>query len=223
MKKIVSILLCFVLGSVLFTSCSNSESPFTQESYTADAEQIKKVQIDVQDRLIEVSVSEDNQIHIDYFENAKEHYEISVSPDQVLTMTTVNDKSWEDYIGGKPSAEHRRIALQIPDALLGALTLSTTNEDISLPPLAITDDVSLSTNGGNIHFDRLNAGKSIALRSKNGDISGAIVGSYEDYAITCDIKKGESNLPSQKENGAKTLQVSNNNGDVSITFTNQAQ
>ena len=85
-----------------------------------------------------MSISEDDQIHISYFENSQETYDITVSDEQVLTMTSASNKDWTDYIGGKPSAENRKILLQIPDALLDTLTLSTTNEDISLPALAIT-------------------------------------------------------------------------------------
>lgn len=48
-------------------------------------------------------------------------------------MTAASDKEWADYIGGKSAAGSRKILLQVPDALLTALKLSTTNEDISLP------------------------------------------------------------------------------------------
>lgn len=61
------------------------------------------------------------------------------------------------------------------------------------------NDISLSSLGGNIVFDKLKAENTIGLTAKNENISGAIIGSYDDYSISCDIKKGESNLPSSKE------------------------
>ena len=60
------------------------------------------------------------------------------------------------------------------------------------------------------------------MENKNGDITGAIVGSYDDYAITCTVKKGESSLPEDKEGGSKTLTVSNNNGDIAIDFVGKS-
>ena len=39
--------------------------------------------------------------------------------------------------------------------------------------------------------------------------------------INTEIKKGESNLPDQKDGGEKALDVSCNNGDASIEFSNK--
>lgn len=192
MKKIISLAMCLVLGSFVLAGCSNNSEPFEEKSYTPDT-QVSEISLDVQDRAIDVSLSEDDQIHIQYSENSKEYYEISVSDEHVLTMTSASDKEWTDYVGTKTSAEHRVISLQVPDALLEHLTLSTTNEDISLPALTV----------------------------KNGDIAGTVMGSYDDFAIQSELKKGESNLPERKDGGEKTLTVSSNNGDVSIEFASE--
>lgn len=219
MKKIISLALCLVLGVFALTGCSDNSEPFAEKSYTPDT-QVDAIDLDVEDREIEVSLSQDGQVHIDYSENSKEYYDISVS-NGVLTMTSASDKEWTDYIGVKSSDEDRKISLQVPDALLETLTLSTTNEDISLPELAVTGSVSLSANGGDISFEALEVGSALTLSAKNGDISGAVMGSYDDFAIQTEIKKGESNLPDQKDDGEKTLNVSVNNGDVDIEFVNE--
>lgn len=221
MKKIVALLLCLTAGVVCLSGCTGQEMPFTQKSYIADGAQITGVRIDVQDRFIEVAQSADSQIHMEYFENSKEYYDISVSEDRVLTVKAASDKEWTDYIGGKSAADFRKISLQLPDALLKTLEISTTNEDIILPVFTVGSDLSLSAQGGSLVFDTLNAGNSIRLNAKNGNISGSIAGGYDDYAITCNSKKGKSNLPESKAGGAKTLAVSNNNGDIAIEFVKQ--
>ena len=217
MKKIISLVFCLILGSFILTGCANSDEPFEKKSYTADT-QINEINLDVRDREIEVSLSEDEQVHIQYSENSKEYYDISVSDENVLTMTSASNKSWTDYIGFKPAAEDRKISLQIPNGLLENLTLSTTNEDITLSALAVTGSINISSNGGSISFENLDVGSALSLTVKNGDISGTIVGSYDDFAIQTEIKKGESNLPDNKDDGEKTLHVSSNNGDVNIEF-----
>lgn len=217
MKKIISLALCLMLSVLLLSGCSNSGEPFEQKSYTPDT-QIHEIHLEVRDREIEGSLSDDDQVHVQYSENSKEFYDISVSDDKVLTITSTSAKEWTDYIGGKPSAEARKISLQIPNALLENLTLSTTNENITLPDLAVTGSVNLSSNGGNIAFGNLDVGSALTLNVKNGDISGAVVGSYDDFSIQSEIKKGDSNLPDQSEGGAKTLTVSSNNGNVHIEF-----
>lgn len=217
MKKTLTSLLCLTMACLALAGCSDNSEPFEEKSYTPDT-QIREIQLDVEDRSIEVVLSPDNQVHIQYFENSKEYYQISVSDENVLTMTSASDKAWTDYIGGKPAAEDRRIRLEIPDGLLENVTLSTTNENITLPALAVTGEISLSSNGGNLSFESLDVGKALTLHAKNGNITGTIAGSYDDFVIQTQIKKGESNLPDEKSGGEKTLDVSCNNGDVSIEF-----
>lgn len=221
MKRFIALLTCVILGTACFTGCANHDAAFSQKSYTADGKEITEVFVDVRDREIEVLLSDDNQIHINYFENSKESYNLSVSDGHTLTMTAQNHKEWTDYIGGKSAADTRKISLSLPDKILTALDLSTTNETISLPALTIMGDLSLSSQGGSLVFDKLHVENTISLQAKNGDISGTILGSYDDYAIFCDVKKGSSNLPSRKASGAKTLNVSNNNGDIAIAFISE--
>lgn len=136
MKKTLTSLLCLTMACLALAGCSDNNPPFEEKSYTPDT-QVREIQLDVEDRSIEVVLSPDNQVHIQYFENSKEYYQISVSDENVLTMTSASDKAWTDYIGGKPAAEDRRIRLEIPDGLLENVTLSTTNENITLPALAV--------------------------------------------------------------------------------------
>ena len=221
MKKISLLLICLLCVLTTLTGCSNENNTLSPKSYMPDSDQITGVCIDVRDREIEVVASADGYIHIDYYENEKEYYTISVSEDHVLTMTAETDKDWTDYIGGKAASGSRKITLQIPDETLLTLQLSTTNEDIALSAFVIKGDVRLSNNGGNIGFDKLNVGNSITLSNKNADISGSIVGSYDDYAIKTTVKKGNSSLPTDKQSGDKTLDVSNNNGDININFISE--
>lgn len=220
MKKIIALALCFVMSSFALAGCSGESEPFKKKNFTPDT-QVNGINLDVRDREIEVVLSKDEQVHIQYSENSKEYYEISVSDGNLLTMVNASNKEWTDYIGGKPSAEDRKIVLQVPTALLDTVTLSTTNEDVSLPVFAVTESIDISTNGGNITFESLDVGNTLTLTAKNGDISGTVVGSYDDFAIQSEIKKGDSNLPNNKESGKKMLNVTSNNGDINIEFLNK--
>lgn len=220
MKRIILLVLCLVLSSFALAGCANNSEPFEEKSYTPD-KAVNEINLDVRDREIAVSLSENEQVHIEYYENSKEYYNISVSDESVLTMASANSKEWTDYIGGRPSAESRKISLQIPDKLLENLTLSTTNEDISLPALAVTGSINISSNGGNIAFEDLEVGNALSLTAKNGNISGTVVGGYDDFAIQSKIKKGKSNLPDNKNGGTKKLNVSNNNGNINIEFVKE--
>ena len=172
LSDFISLVLCLILSSFILSGCSSSNEPFEEKKYTSDT-QINEIKIDVRDREIEVSLSEDEQVHIKYYENSKEYYDISVSDENVLTMASV------------------------------------------------TGSINISSNGGNITFGDLDVGSALTLNVKNGDISGAIVGSYDDFSIQSKIKKGESNLPDNKDNGEKTLNVTGNKGNVDIEFVNE--
>lgn len=219
MKKFIGIIMCLMLGAILLMGCSDSgEDNFEKKYYTSNGAEIAGVNIDVRDREINITFSNDNQVHIDYFESDKEYYSIFVSDDKVLHMNAEDGKEWPDYIGGKPAAGNREIYVKLPGALLKTLSLSTSNGDITLPSLTVTDSISISANGGNTTFDMLNAENSIIIKSKNGNISGSVKGSYDEYSVESNIKKGESNLPPDKKGGKKTLSVSNNNGNTNIDF-----
>lgn len=217
MKKVLSLALCFAFGILALSGCSAGGESFEEKSYAPDV-RVRGVLLDVEDREILVSRSDDERVHIKYFESGKEYYDISVSDEKILTMTSASGKNWTDYIGLKPPAENRKIWLQAPDAMLDSLVLSTTNEDISLSALAVAGDIHISSSGGSIAFDGLNVGTALTLFVKNGDISGTLVGNYNDFAIRSEVKKGKSNLPERKEGGARDLHVSGNNGDVHIEF-----
>ena len=220
MKKISLMLMIFLLAGSL-SACTDEGNTFETKTYTPEEVIINGIDVQVTDREIVLLPSGDGQFHIDYAESAKEFYDISVSDDGILTMVSKSDKAWTDYIGGSKSAGADKITIQIPNAPLSVLTLCTTKEDISLPALTVTEQLTLSTNGGKISFENISAANSITLENKNGDIVGTITGSYDDYAIICTIKKGKSNLPGEKGGGNKTLTAINNNGDIDIEFISE--
>ena len=108
MRKIVLSVLCLLVSVFTLAGCSNNSEPFEEKTYTPDT-QISEINLDVRDREIEVALSSDEQVYIQYSENSKEYYEIAVSDENVLTMTSASDKEWTDYIGGKDLRELRYI------------------------------------------------------------------------------------------------------------------
>lgn len=218
MKKLFLLALCLVMSSLLLTGCADRGEGFTEKTYTSDA-QVQEVLLDVKDRQVQVLLSNDEQVHITYWQSETEFYDISVSDDGVLTMESASDKSWTDYIGLKADDAKRKITLEVPDAMLQYLSVFTTNEDITLSRLTVAESIALVNNGGDVDFGTVDVGTGLMIDVKNGDITGTIVGGYDDFTMKTSIKKGENNLPAQKDGGEKTLNVFCNNGDVEITFT----
>ena len=218
MKKILTALTACTIFAVLLAAvgCSGGET-FEAKRYSSGEDSVKSVSVDVMDREVEIITSADGQVHIDYSESEQEFYSLQLSEDGDLTMTLETDKDWTDFIGTKPAAQYRKIALAVPSGL-SDLTIRTTNEAIGVSTLTVQNAVMLDCNGGNIAFELLGVGKSLDVTAKNGSITGSILGGWDDFSIACEIKKGESNLPERKEGGEKSLTVNCNNGDIDIQF-----
>ncbi len=222
MKKFMAVLAsCALLAAALAIVGCSGEQTFEAKSESYGAEAVKSIVIDVEDRAVEVIPSEDGQVRLEYSESEKEFYEISLSESGELTMKFQTNKSWTDYIGTKPAAEYRKIKLSVPDELLSGLTIKTTNEAIDVAPLSVSGEVSLDSNGGDLNFEKIGVGKSLNVTAKNGNITGSVLGSWDDFSITCEYKKGECNLPESKEGGTKSLKANCNNGDIAIQFVTE--
>ena len=215
MKKTIAVL-CAAVGAILFAfaGCSGADN-FTEKVYHSGDIAIERVDIQVTDRALEIGASEDGQVHIEYYDSEKEYLDIA-SENGRLTVELVLDKDWTDFIGIKPAAEYRKIVIQVPDDKMVNITADTTNEDIKVTSLSLIE--SLHSNGGSIVCERVNVGQSLDLTAKNGDITGTVVGSWDDFAITCSIKKGDCNLPLSKEGGSKSFTADCNNGNIDIEF-----
>lgn len=218
MKKIFNLLVSGLALAILLAGCSQQEMRFEEKSYTADITSVTGLDVQVQNRKILLEPSPDGQIHLVYFDSEKETYAISATEDHTLSVTLKENKDWSDYVGTSPSLEYRILRIQLPQTGLNKLSLSTTGEDISLPSLQVAGSVALSVNNGSISFDRLDVGTSLHVEGKNGNITGVVSGGYDDFAISCSIKKGETTLPENKEGGSKSLTVSMNNGNVDVSF-----
>ena len=74
---------------------------------------IESVSIDISDRQIDIGVSDDEQVHIEYFDGEKEYFDIIVSEHNALSVKLEFNKEWTDFIGSKAAAEYRKNYSQI--------------------------------------------------------------------------------------------------------------
>ena len=216
-RRLAALSLTAALLTIL-AGCSVETGTYEQKAYEAAAGEVNSLVLEVRDRKVELVPSEDDRLHISYSESEKEFYTIEASEDKTLTMVCADSKEWGDYVGGKTAQENRVIRVSIPDGALKNLTLTTTNEDVSVSRLSFHGAVDIGANGGNIALEKVAVGTELKLDVKNGNISGSVSGAYEDFSIDSTVKKGKSNLPENKEDGAKQLTVSANNGDISLEF-----
>lgn len=213
-RKIFAVLSFLLLGCLLSAYASNAD--FEPVSYVYGTDEVSAVSIDVRDREISISPSADGMIHIDGYAGSTEFYSTSSVSGKKLEIELTYDKGWKDFFGGKTDEEYRKLIIQVPSDL-ASLKVSTTNEDINADSVSLGGELSLYSNGGDINVNSADAERRIVLETKNGDISGSVAGSWDDYSISVEIKKGDSNL-SDKSGGVKELSVKANNGDINISI-----
>lgn len=207
---------CCVLLCVAAPASVQGEGRYERKEYTLEPGTVQHIRMELRDREIQVTDSPNEQMHVIFYENTKEYYDLTYPAKDTLEIQWVSNKSWLDYIGGKAPEHARTVILQVPQTSLETLQLSTTNGDIVMGNTAITRSITLESNGGNILLENLYPAQEISLTTKNGNVTGTINAGYDDYRINAETKKGECNLPQEKSRGEKQLTVCCNHGDVEL-------
>ena len=205
--------LCLIVSSLVLTSCNNNET-FTENTYLA-TDEVLEINIDVNDKLVNVNVTDNTTVSITYYTSEKSGYDISLN-NGILNIVDTYNKEFGDFIGVQANINYRTLNVNVPSTLLNNLSVKTTNENINITNINSTN-ISLDCNNGDIVVSNINIIKETSLNIKNGNINGDIYGDYADFIVTCDIKKGNTNLINTMT-GTKILNVSSNNGDVNINF-----
>lgn len=218
MKRISCVAGAILLASFATIGCGTATEPFSKKTWTASAEDVRSIEVDVRDRPIYVTATDGGEVVMDYSENSKERYSIDDSNGTLHVVMTEDAKEWTDYVGTKPAETDREIRIQVPGDALDTLDVSTTNAAVRISPIEVRDSVSLASNGGDIVLDDLRAGQAIRLDVKNGNIVGTLAGSMRDYTISTTQKKGGSTLPESNAAGNVALDITANNGDIRLQF-----
>jgi hypothetical protein len=216
MKKIRFFMLTAAVLFLVPALAACTAEPYTAKTYDAAAG-ISDLTIEVRDRAVEVVMTDDETVRVEYYANSKEDYSFE-EKDGVLTMKAVSNKDWTDYIGVNGNREQQIIRVYLPRGIRN-LSLVTTNRDVSLSEIDVAGSCSLDVNNGNISFETLSVGSALSVKVKNGNVAGTLIGSYDVFDMNISVSKGDSNLPARKEGGEKQLTADVNNGDLTIELT----
>ncbi|WP_054025001.1 DUF4097 family beta strand repeat-containing protein [Bacillus sp. FJAT-28004] len=165
------------LGLALFTSActtdsgsQNTTTSYEEKNYAVDADKVSQMSFTASHRTVELVESTDNQIHINYFENDKESYEINVSDNKELTMEAINNKNWKDYIGLDTEKTHRNVKIAVPSDIAGGIKIKTSKGDIIISEMDIAGSIDAATSDGKIEITNVVVDKILKLENKNDDI-----------------------------------------------------
>ncbi|MFG0217093.1 DUF4097 family beta strand repeat-containing protein, partial [Brevibacillus porteri] len=208
------------LGLVLFTSActfdsglQNTSASFKEKSYAVDAEKINQMSLTASDSTVELVESSDHQIHINYFENDKEVYEIDVSDKKELIMKAVTDKNLKDYFGLDADKAHHAIKIAVPSGIVCGIKILTSKGDIVFSSVDITGSVDAVTSNGKIEVTNIAVDKILKLETKNDDI----ILSEVNIKGSVDASLSNGNIEVTKVAVDDALKLKTKNGDITGT------
>ncbi|WP_211749233.1 DUF4097 family beta strand repeat-containing protein [Paenibacillus sp. Marseille-Q4541] len=203
----------FISACTTDSDSQNTSTPYEEKSYTVDAEKVSNLSLTTRGRTIELVESTDHQIHINYFENDKESYDINISDNKELTMEAVNNKNWKDYIGLDTEKEHRNVKIAVPSGIASGITMKTSKGDIVISEVDIAGSIDVATSDGKIEMTNVAVDKILKLETKNDDM----ILSEVNTKGSVDASISNGNI--QVENVAvdDTLKLKSKNGDITGT------
>lgn len=149
-----------------FAACG--KLPYEEGTFEA-ASAVNSVSIEARDRRVEIALADGDRVKLEYYRNEKEYYDITES-DGALSVTLKYDKEWTDYIGAGGDRDKQVIRVYIPKDGLERLSVSTTGRDVLLDGIS-AEEITLSTNNGDIALQSVAAGSSLTAAAKNGSVS----------------------------------------------------
>ena len=111
--------MCVVLAVLFvfaFVGCSNGGT-FSEKNYLSENGQIRSIIIDVADRELNIGLSSDGQISVNYFDSEKQYLEISVSESNELVNAWLRQEL-DGFFRVKPDKKYRGITVLVPETCL---------------------------------------------------------------------------------------------------------
>lgn len=115
MKKIFYLVLCLIVSSLVLTSCNNNET-FTENTYLA-TDEVLEINIDVNDKLVNVNVTDNTTVSITYYTSEKSAYDISLN-NGILNIVDTYNKEFGDFIGVQANINYRTLNVNVPSLCL---------------------------------------------------------------------------------------------------------
>lgn len=146
-------------------SAVETHEPYTKKTYSTSA-RFSAVQVEDKNTEAILSVSPDERIHITYYENEKDVYELQEG--EILSFKKTENYQWYDYFFNI-SFQKTTLEIQIPKDYSGDLSLRTSNAKIEANNLSV-QNVNLFSSNGTILLDTVHAKDKIHAETSNNSI-----------------------------------------------------
>lgn len=125
--------------------------PYQSKSFVSSGS-VGNIYIDDHNADIEITSSADGKVHITYYENDKEHYDISESADGDLVVKSRTSRKWYDYVFVF-ELERPKLLMEVPSNFSGDITVKSSDGFIHVDGIG-ADDLLLSSLDDNIKIQK---------------------------------------------------------------------
>ena len=149
-----------------------TDSPGNYEEKTAEfkVDSVKAITVDTSNRRIEVVESTDDLIHITYYENEYETFNIENSQSGSLTVIMKVTRDWFSWYDFSFDFTDTATIIAIPDSFSGEINLETSNGSISVSKMKLMDKLQVDTSNGAVDMEEVTA-QEVDVTSSNGAIT----------------------------------------------------
>lgn len=142
-----------------------TQQSFEEKTYTSTSK-INEIQIDDKNTPVILTKSKDDKVHITYYENNKEKY--NISENGVLSIKKIDNYKWYDYFFNI-TFQMKSLTVEIPETFKGDITVDTNNAKINIEDLEVNNLIAATSNGV-IEISSLKANKNIEVQTSNGSV-----------------------------------------------------
>ena len=190
-KKIAGILIalgCIALAIALATSSFKvndifrTNSPYVEKSYEVSKDEVNGLEVDLSNTAISILPSNDDKIHITYFENNELSYKFNVKSNRVLSITDSYDRNILNMFGISLTAEEIYCEILLPTEHFDKIDIKTSNAKITIEDLIVPGDLTLKASNESISLTNVTASEDIKVTTSNASIKGKnIIGDSVDF------------------------------------------
>lgn len=189
------------------------ESVYTRKTCEYDSNAVCDFIFTDASRDVKFICSDDDKIHITYYENDRNGYTFHLSDDGTLKMTYRSSRKWYFIFGFNFHSDNQQTVIAIPAGYTGNLTIKLASGDLAITELMLTGKLSAKSASGDMEITRSSVTDEVSLSSASGEIALDSL-----FADDVQIKTTSGDIDSRTLI-CGTLTLSSTSGDISMQET----
>lgn len=150
---------------------TGSES-YVRKSCTYSPEDVRTFVFQDSSHDVELIRSDDDKIHITYYESQKTGYTFELGDDGTLMVFYHSDKKWYDAIGISFRYEERKTVVAVPDGFTGDISVKLGSADLEISGFKVCGSLTAESTSGEVQISDFICTGNIKIEQTSGDFEG---------------------------------------------------